>query len=295
MRYEFTGGGSSKFWEIILEGRTFRVTWGRIGTAGQTQSKAFKTPSEARAAHDKLVAEKQKKGYHLAGGAAAKAPEAAKAIGVATTAKATPSRGGSATHIAKTAALIEAYSEKIKSLPALEVRPFILKPSSAAALASLERSLGLALPQDVKAFLERGLESVNGALEDPVATVGFDFLDAKKITKHTQMLRKIVAGNDEHDEHAQVIRQGLALTHSEPELVLSGDALYHFSFRNPLLRIARNFSEFLEHYLAAGCFSSHDFRALWKVVAPHVPVAIPPAKNIWISAYKKQFPSFWRP
>jgi predicted DNA-binding WGR domain protein len=81
MRYEFTEGRSSKFWEIVLEGRKFRVGWGRIGTAGQTQTKSFKTPDAARAAHDKLVAEKIKKGYRPSGtgSAAPKAKAKAKA------------------------------------------------------------------------------------------------------------------------------------------------------------------------------------------------------------------------
>ena len=291
MRYELTADGRHAFWEIALEGRTVRLTWGRIGSSGQTRSKIFKTPAEARAAHDKLTAEKQKKGYRPAGKTAAKRPTSAKTNAARQAAKAPPKKGAPSADIAQTAALIETYSEQLKSVPALVVSPFVLKPSSTAALASLERSVGLVLPEDVKAFLARGLKSVTANLNEPFASLGFDFLDAKKIAEHTQMLRKVVAESGQDDEHAQVIRNGLALTYSEPELVLSGDAVYHFSFRNPLLRIARSFSEFLLHYLAAGCFCSHDFRALWKIVAAHVPVTIPPAKNRWVSAYQRQFRS----
>jgi hypothetical protein len=108
------------------------------------------------------------------------------------------------------------------------------------------------------------------------------------------MLRKVAAESGADDEHARVIRSGVALTFSEPELVLSGGAVYHFSFRNPLLKIAKSFSEFLEHYAASGCFSSHEFPALWKIVSAEVPLAIAPNKNLWVSAYKKQFPSYWK-
>lgn len=63
MRYEFVEGSSSKFWEIELSGTAFTVKWGRIGTDGQTQVKKFASADKAQAEHDKLVAEKVKKGY----------------------------------------------------------------------------------------------------------------------------------------------------------------------------------------------------------------------------------------
>jgi predicted DNA-binding WGR domain protein len=62
-RFERVEGSSSKFWEIAIEGASFTVRFGRIGTQGQTQTKSFATDDQARAAHDKLVAEKVKKGY----------------------------------------------------------------------------------------------------------------------------------------------------------------------------------------------------------------------------------------
>lgn len=67
-RYEFVEGTSQKFWEIELEGESFTTRWGRIGTEGQEKSQDFDSAAEARKAHDKLVAEKEKKGYRLVGG-----------------------------------------------------------------------------------------------------------------------------------------------------------------------------------------------------------------------------------
>jgi predicted DNA-binding WGR domain protein len=61
-RFELVEGTSNKFWEISLEGTTFAVCFGRIGTAGQTQQKSFDSAEKARDEHDKLIAEKQKKG-----------------------------------------------------------------------------------------------------------------------------------------------------------------------------------------------------------------------------------------
>jgi uncharacterized protein (TIGR02996 family) len=54
---------SHKFWNIELRGNTFTVTYGRQGTAGQTQTKAFPDEDRARQEHDKLVQEKLAKGY----------------------------------------------------------------------------------------------------------------------------------------------------------------------------------------------------------------------------------------
>src|SRR5262245_44220043 len=56
-------GTSNKFWTIELDGSSHTVTFGRIGTAGQTQTKEFADDATARKAFEKLVAEKLKKGY----------------------------------------------------------------------------------------------------------------------------------------------------------------------------------------------------------------------------------------
>ena len=73
-RYEFREGTSRKFWEIALEGASFTLRWGRIGTQGQSQVKTFAGDAKAQAEHDKLVREKLAKGYREVGGAAVAAP-----------------------------------------------------------------------------------------------------------------------------------------------------------------------------------------------------------------------------
>lgn len=64
-RYEFVEGSSKKFWEIELEGESFTTRWGRIGSEGQEKTQDFENGAEARKAHDKLITEKEKKGYRL--------------------------------------------------------------------------------------------------------------------------------------------------------------------------------------------------------------------------------------
>jgi predicted DNA-binding WGR domain protein len=60
---EFKDGKSSKFWQIKVSGSSHTVRYGRIGTSGQEKSKSFESPAVARAAAEKLEAQKRKKGY----------------------------------------------------------------------------------------------------------------------------------------------------------------------------------------------------------------------------------------
>ena len=61
--FTFSEGSSNKFWSIDLQGAGFTVTFGRIGAKGQAQLKSFPSEAAASKEHDKLVAEKLKKGY----------------------------------------------------------------------------------------------------------------------------------------------------------------------------------------------------------------------------------------
>jgi len=62
-RFHFSGDGSHKFWAVSVHGAEQRVRFGRIGTAGQERTKTFADAEAARAATDRLVAEKLEKGY----------------------------------------------------------------------------------------------------------------------------------------------------------------------------------------------------------------------------------------
>ena len=73
--FEFVEGTSNKFWKITTDGLAHTVHYGRVGTAGQLQSKEFDTPALAKTSAEKLIAEKLKKGYHeTTSGATAPAP-----------------------------------------------------------------------------------------------------------------------------------------------------------------------------------------------------------------------------
>jgi uncharacterized protein (TIGR02996 family) len=72
--FVYAEGGSNKFWNIELRGDSFLVTFGRVGTTGQTQRKEFDDAAKALKEHDKLVAEKLKKGYKETTAKAATSP-----------------------------------------------------------------------------------------------------------------------------------------------------------------------------------------------------------------------------
>ena len=61
--FQFSDAKSHKFWNIEVKGNDFTVTYGKIGTSGQTQTKTFATPEKAQAEADKLIREKTGKGY----------------------------------------------------------------------------------------------------------------------------------------------------------------------------------------------------------------------------------------
>jgi predicted DNA-binding WGR domain protein len=62
-RFEFVSGSSSKFWEISTSGNSFTVRFGRLGTAGQSQTKSFTDAASARREAESLIAQKLNKGY----------------------------------------------------------------------------------------------------------------------------------------------------------------------------------------------------------------------------------------
>ncbi|HET7421900.1 MAG TPA: DUF4253 domain-containing protein [Candidatus Dormibacteraeota bacterium] len=62
-RFEFTGGSSSKYWEVSQSGTQVTVHFGRIGSDGQTQTKDYGSWEDAAERVRKLVVEKLREGY----------------------------------------------------------------------------------------------------------------------------------------------------------------------------------------------------------------------------------------
>lgn len=62
-RFEARTESSNKFWEIRVRGNRCEVRFGRIGKRGQSRSRELPSPAEARAAAERSVAQKLRKGY----------------------------------------------------------------------------------------------------------------------------------------------------------------------------------------------------------------------------------------
>jgi predicted DNA-binding WGR domain protein len=282
-------GGASKFWSVQCEDKVLHVHWGRLGTKGQHQVKRFPSPAEAKAELERLAAEKQKKGYGPPQSQSAAALKGAAPSGDA---------------LEEVCAAIEAYCAKLPSVAGLEVSPAELAPAKASDIAAFEKQWKVKLPENVRAFLRRGLRYVDGStLGDGGAYLGFDFMPLKSMASTMKLHQKLleIYDEDENEDEYELLSHGVALSYSEPRLVVhcgpgrDTGAIYHFSTRNPLRPpIAGSLTEFLRHWLAAGCFSSHRFSALWPHVQKLVPVKLSRKQNRWLRYYDVQFPQYAR-
>ena len=62
-RFELIGGSSAKFWSIAVSGNEVTVTYGRLGTKGQSQTKSFPSAAQAQQHAAGLMRQKLAKGY----------------------------------------------------------------------------------------------------------------------------------------------------------------------------------------------------------------------------------------
>ena len=158
-RFEYTDDKSAKFWEIEQSGTDLNIRWGRIGTAGQSQTKNFADAAKAGAAMQKLITEKTGKGYAETGAAAGAA------IGTAP-AKATPAKTAPAT----AARAVAAPATEDAAPPAADDAP------SAAAQPA-------APSEDIDRQIERAFEAIRAQIADGTLTEASDALTPAKIRR----------------------------------------------------------------------------------------------------------------
>ncbi len=84
-----TDGGSHKFYEVIVDGGSLAIRYGRIGDEGQRKVTKHKSPAEAQAEAQKAIAGKLKKGY----AAAVLGGRAKRSVGERRTTSTTAARG----------------------------------------------------------------------------------------------------------------------------------------------------------------------------------------------------------
>jgi predicted DNA-binding WGR domain protein len=105
-RFEFVEGTSAKFWMAEVQGNTFIVVYGRLGTEGQRKEKEFSDEEGARREYERKVAEKLREGYHEVSTGSAPAAKGAKGAAAAAPKLSLPPRvrGGKPTAAQVTAA-----------------------------------------------------------------------------------------------------------------------------------------------------------------------------------------------
>lgn len=64
----YKDGSSNKFWKINVAGKSYTITYGKIGTVGAVKVKSFEAEEACQKDAEKLIKSKMKKGYTLADG-----------------------------------------------------------------------------------------------------------------------------------------------------------------------------------------------------------------------------------
>lgn len=82
-RFEFVEGTSAKFWMAGVEGTTFTVVFGRLGTDGQRKEKPFPSEDAARKELEKKINEKLREGYREVAAGASSGPPSSGGAGSA--------------------------------------------------------------------------------------------------------------------------------------------------------------------------------------------------------------------
>jgi predicted DNA-binding WGR domain protein/cell wall assembly regulator SMI1 len=181
-RFEFKDESSSKFWEVTVSGNTLTVRFGRIGSAGQEKSKTFATPALAQKEQDKLIAEKQSKGYREV-----RAPSSAKDVPRAAASKPTGPVSDLLAHL-----------DKWLSSNRPDYYGKLLRGTSPADLDAFEKKLQLQLPSGFRELYQwrngqdpncsaslqynwmfSRLEDLSDSKETLDGMIGFDFGDPK--------------------------------------------------------------------------------------------------------------------
>ncbi len=178
----------------------------------------------------------------------------------------------------------------------LEVSPSRLAPASPEKIARFAATFSVAVPDDVQAFWRRGLRSgsVSFSSGRRSAFLGFDFTSVDSAGRSLKTLRSVALGDDEAEDDGPPPLQSIPISGSAPQLVVdtANGSISHFSVRNPWRGpVARSLRTFLESWLHAGCFSSHDAALAFEELA-RLGVRLPRAtsKNPWLRYYDAQFP-----
>ena len=167
-----------------------------------------------------------------------------------------------------------------------------LAPTSDAAIDALAKKFDFTIPDDVRRFWRRGLNYKELSLRgDKPAFAGFDWYNLEYLARDMPDSRELAKVYEADEPGRRVLEKGIPLSYSSPQIIWDpGGGIVHFSTHNDLRPpIADSFTTFLEHWLEAGCHSSHAITRWLPKVQHLVPGRIPPEKNLWITYYTQEF------
>ena len=175
-----------------------------------------------------------------------------------------------------------------------------LEPATEEDIAAFLETHQLTVPDDVRRFWRRGLKYSDLSLAgghssgDTFASAGFDWLSLDILERDLSMFRGLAKHHDEGSDERRLYEQGLPLSYSEPQMVLDPrGGISHVHSANPLRPpITSSLTEFLEHWLESGCFTSHRLSLYFPKIQHLVPGRIPPEKNLWMTYYKNAFAKY---
>jgi hypothetical protein len=193
-----------------------------------------------------------------------------------------------------------AFCERVGDVAGLDVSVEEREPTSPEAVDGFAARYGLSVPADARAFWEGCRYDLSGDPASPHAdadffAVGFDFYDLTTMERDLPDARKLADGYAPGELMNRLLARGLPLNFSEPQLFLDlggGGAVYLVVYDGgtPEFPVADSFAEFFAHYLAAGCFRSHDYAAYHRLVGDALPpLGIPPGENRWLNFYDRVY------
>jgi predicted DNA-binding WGR domain protein len=299
--YEYRKGTSSKFWEIELNGRSFVTRYGRIGGPTQSTTKRFAGPSEAARAYKLLVAAKQREGYQRAGSIT---PAAGSAKAVA----ATPA-GNERGRVGQALAHLDTLISRIPLLTPESTRKSFywnaltpIFPSTAAQISSFERKTRRTLSPGGTELFVRGIP--HGFIVDENENI-FGSLRFQSLADIGSQLRwwgnwkneaEATADTPDLASRVEQRRYGLPLWDDENSIVIdgrNGEVSRTSGEPQPSDVVAPALSEFLIHFVAAGCYTGRarkpQFARYQKWLQAVAPVSIPPKENLWLRHLDRWF------
>jgi hypothetical protein len=196
---------------------------------------------------------------------------------------------------------MEDFFRAIAKTPGLSVCMAELEPATEEAVAKFASTYGLSLPDELNRFWRRGLIHATASVEgESFAEAGFEFYSLNAAAPKVELCRSIAVNLPA--EERQFLERAVPLTHGDPALYVdcgkgrTRGSVYHYSTRNPLADpVAPDLGTFLEHWLAVGCFASHQFPVYYSLVMTMLTGnTVPLDKNCWIRYYKDVFPDFFR-